>query len=79
MSTKRILPFVLSKEDAELQALIAEGLARKPERPLSASFWKQQRPNLPLRRVVKAVIADRDERWCVCTIFVNIESNVNIN
>lgn len=58
----KIVPFTVDEEDAELQALIAEGLARKPERPLPASFWNQRRPNLPLRRAVKAVTADRDER-----------------
>ncbi|MBI2828109.1 MAG: type II toxin-antitoxin system prevent-host-death family antitoxin [Acidobacteria bacterium] len=58
----KIVPFTVDEEDAELQALIAEGLARQPERALPASFWKQRRPNLPVRRVVKAVMADRDER-----------------
>ena len=58
----KIVPFTVDEEDAELQTLIAEGLARPPARPLPASFWKQRRPNIPLRRVVKAVRADRDER-----------------
>ena len=58
----KIVPFTVDEEDAELQALIAEGLARTAERPLPPSFWKQRRPNLSLERVVKAVMADRDER-----------------
>ena len=58
----KIVPFTVDDEEAELQTLIADGLARKAERPLPASFWKERRPNVSLKRAVAAVTADREGR-----------------
>ncbi len=62
----KIVPLVRTEEiDAEMQALIAAGRLRPPERkPTKAfwnAFWVMPAPRIPLKRMVDAVVADREE------------------
>jgi prevent-host-death family protein len=56
----KIVPFSIDEDDDDA-ALVAAGLMRKGTGKLPASFWRSRRPAVPLRAVVAAVSADRDE------------------
>jgi prevent-host-death family protein len=56
----RIVPFSVDEGDEDA-ALMAAGLMRKGTGTLPASFWRARRPAIPLKAVVAAVSADRDE------------------
>lgn len=47
--------------DAERMALIAAGLLRPGKGKLPNSFWKMPAPRIPLKRLVEAIVADREE------------------
>lgn len=50
--------------EAEELALAAAGRLRLPKRKLPESFWTRRgkKRGIPLKRLVQAVVADRDER-----------------
>ena len=56
----KIVPLSRAPE-AEEAALVAAGLLRLPEAALPASFWSMPAPRVPLRRIVSAVEAERNE------------------
>jgi len=61
----KIVPLAATDDfDAEEQALIASGQIRPPRNPgpLPASVWKMAGPRVSAKKVVAALIADRDER-----------------
>lgn len=58
----KIVPLSETDLDAEERALIASGLLRPPGRPLPDSFWSMPAPRVSVKRAVKAVVADREER-----------------
>ena len=47
--------------DAELLALAASGKAGLPEEKLSRSFWSMPAPRVPMRKLLQALRADREE------------------
>jgi prevent-host-death family protein len=56
----KIVP--LTVDDADDAALVAAGLMRKAQRPLSANFWRPRRPRVTIRAAVAALSADRTDR-----------------
>ena len=56
----RIVPLARDPETEEA-ALVAAGQLRLPEAALPASFWSMPAPRVPMRRIVAAVNAERDE------------------
>jgi len=58
----KIVPLSAADLDIEERALIAAGLLRPPERRLPESFWAMPAPRISLKRAVRAVLADREER-----------------
>jgi prevent-host-death family protein len=54
----------LEDYDAHELRLIAEGRLRPPEidEPLPESFWKEERPNVPLETILRVIREDRDAR-----------------
>jgi prevent-host-death family protein len=57
----KIVPFTVDDDDADDAALVTAGLMRKGSGTLPPSFWKARRSRVPLKAVVAAVTADRDE------------------
>jgi len=58
----RIVPITRAEDlDAELLALAAAGKARLPEAALPESFWELPAPKIPMKKLVAALRADRDE------------------
>jgi prevent-host-death family protein len=55
----KIVP--LSIDDAEDAALVAAGLLRKAQRPLSPAFWRTRRGSVTVRKAVAALREDRGE------------------
>ena len=58
----KIVPLTVDDESAEEVALVAAGLMRKAERPLSPSFWKTRRATMTARTAADAVSEDREGR-----------------
>lgn len=58
----KIVRLNLDNLSEEERKLVARGLMRPAERPLPASFWSMPAPRVSLKRVVAAVIADREGR-----------------
>ena len=56
----KIVPLRFGDGADEDQALVADGLMRKADRPLRSSFWKVRRAKLALRTAVAAVSAERE-------------------
>ncbi len=54
----RILPFDTQDEEARL---VAEGLMRLPKKELTEDFWDTDAPEIPLKKIVEAIRAERDE------------------
>ena len=50
--------------DAEELALVARGIMTLPEidEPLPESFWQEERPNVPLEKILEIIRDGRDER-----------------
>ncbi|MCG3163048.1 MAG: hypothetical protein JMDDDDMK_04426 [Acidobacteria bacterium] len=49
-------------EEARMESLVVAGKIRRPQRDtLPDSFWEEDGPKIPLKKIVAAVIADRDE------------------
>lgn len=58
----KIVPIIQADDlDAELLALAASGKARLPEVALPRSFWSMPAPKIPMKKLVAALRADRDE------------------
>ncbi len=61
----KIVPFTSEDSDAEDLALAAEGKLRLPEKRMTErawkSFWSMPAPRVPLKKIVRAVLKDRDE------------------
>ncbi len=58
----KIVPLSAADLDEELGALVAAGLLRPPEGRLPKSFWSMPAPRVSTKRIVAAVMADREER-----------------
>ncbi len=59
----RIVPLNGAEElDADTRALAASGQLRLGKGPLPESFWSMPGPRISVKRLVAAVVADRDER-----------------
>lgn len=54
----RILPFDTEDEEARL---VAEGLMRLPKKELTGDFRERGAPEIPLKKIVKAIRSERDE------------------
>ena len=52
----RIMPF-----DEEEKILVERGLMSLPKKELTDDFWEADAPKIPLRKIVKAIRAERDE------------------
>ncbi|MBA2334455.1 MAG: type II toxin-antitoxin system prevent-host-death family antitoxin [Blastocatellia bacterium] len=50
--------------EAEELELVAKGIMTLPEidEPLPDSFWEEERPNVPLEKILEIIREDRDER-----------------
>ena len=50
--------------DAEEMELVAKGIMTLPEidEPLPDSFWEDERPNVPLEKILEIIREERDER-----------------
>jgi prevent-host-death family protein len=57
----KIVPLTID-DDTEDAALVAGGLMRKAQRPLSATFWRSRRAALTVRVAAGAVGEDRTDR-----------------
>jgi prevent-host-death family protein len=57
----KIVPLTID-DDTEDAALVAGGLMRKAQRPLSATFWRSRRAALTVRASAAAVSEDRTDR-----------------
>jgi len=58
----KLVPLQSSDEEARMDALVAAGKIRRPQRDaLPDSFWEEDGPKIPLEKIVAAVMADRDE------------------
>lgn len=60
----KIIPFVDTEEyETEEQKLVAEGILAPPtsKRPLPDSFWEEDRPNIPLEKILQIIREERDE------------------
>jgi prevent-host-death family protein len=60
----KIVPFVDTEEyETEEEKLVAEGILAPPSvrGPLPDSFWKEERPNIPLNKVLEIIREERDE------------------
>ncbi len=61
----KIVPFKSEDSDAEELALVAEGKLRLAEKKMTEqmrkSFWSMAAPRVSLKKVVRAVLKDRDE------------------
>jgi prevent-host-death family protein len=57
----KIVPFTVDDAAADDAALVMAGLMRKGSGVIPPSFWKAKRSRVPVRTVVAAVTADRDE------------------
>lgn len=60
----KIIPFVEIEEyETEEQKLVAEGILAPPasNKPLPNSFWEEDRPNIPLKKVLEIIREERDE------------------
>lgn len=60
----KIVPFVETEEyETEEQKLVAEGILAPPasNRPLPDSFWGEDRPNIPLKKILEIIREERDE------------------
>ncbi len=58
----KIVPLSNTDElDAETLALVASGQIRLGEGRLPKSFWSMPAPRVPLKRLIAAVVADREE------------------
>ena len=54
----RILSADTNNEEARL---VAEGLMRLPKKKLTEDFWETDAPEIPLKKIVGAIRAERDE------------------
>lgn len=59
----KIVPFVEEEYETEEEKLVAEGILAPPaiRGPLPDSFWKEQRPNIPLNKILEIIREERDE------------------
>ena len=60
----KIVPFVEIEEyETEEDKLVAEGILAPPavRGPLRDSFWKEERPNIPLSKILEIIREERDE------------------
>jgi prevent-host-death family protein len=57
----KIVPLTVD-DDADDAALVAAGLMRKAQRPLSTAFWRARRAPVTAQAAAGAVSSDRDER-----------------
>lgn len=58
----KIVPLAHTDDlDAETLALVAAGKLRPGKGKLPESFWSTPAPRIPLKRLVAAVVADREE------------------
>src|SRR4051794_21302630 len=60
----KIVPFDETEEyETEEQKLVAEGILAPPavRGPLPDSFWKEERPNIPLNKILEIIREERDE------------------
>lgn len=50
--------------EAEELELVAKGIMTLPEidEPLPDSFWEEERPNVPLEKILEIIREERDER-----------------
>ena len=50
--------------DAEEMELVAKGIMTLPEidEPLPDSFWDEERPNVPLEKILEIIREERDDR-----------------
>jgi len=48
--------------DAETLELVAKGKLSLPKEPLPDSFWDEERPNVPVKRILEIIREDRDAR-----------------
>lgn len=69
--SERNIPFAkivplrnLDDYDAEELDLVARGIMKLPEadEPLPDSFWEEERPNVPLERILDVIRDERNER-----------------
>lgn len=62
MPIAKIVPLADTDDlDAETLALVAAGKLRPGKGKLPESFWSTPAPRIPLKRLVAAVVADREE------------------
>jgi len=60
----KIVPFVEKEEyKTEEEKLVAEGILAPPavRGPLPDSFWEEERPNIPLNKILEIIREERDE------------------
>lgn len=60
----KIVPLNFTDDyDAEELQLVAKGILRLPEcdEPLPDAFWEEERPDIPLEKVLKIIREERDE------------------
>jgi prevent-host-death family protein len=57
----KIVPLAVD-EDPDDAALVAAGLMRKAQRPLSAAFWRTRRAAVTMKAAAAAVSEDRSDR-----------------
>jgi hypothetical protein len=48
--------------DLETLNLVAKGKLSLPKEPLPDSFWDNERPNVPVARILEIIREDRDAR-----------------
>jgi prevent-host-death family protein len=58
----KIVPLAVDDESTAEVALVAAGLMRKADRPLSPSFWKTRRAGVTAQTAAAAVAEDREGR-----------------
>lgn len=62
MPIAKIVPLAHTDDlDAEILALVAAGKLRLGKGRIPKSFWSMPAPRIPLKRIVEAVRADREE------------------